>query len=181
MSVRAFGAIGAFAAVSAASTAVAQSSSLAGRWVHEGEQQELVIRSSIQQRVYAMPGDFSLGSSTPSTVISTTPTPTRVRRQMAIIVQSGGAFSWIAEKSYDESVSCRVTVHETRAGRFDLLGSEARFEITRGRSRSSRSCDNSIHEVEITPRVDTYHLARSGRRFSLSDGTVSWTFDPYAD
>ena len=181
MTVRALAAILATAAVSAGSQALAQSSDLTGQWVHEGEQQEIVIRSSIQQRTYSAPGDFALGSATPTTVVTTTPTPTQIRRQMALIVQPDGNFSWISEESYDESASCRVFVHQTKVGRLAVSASEARFTIERGNARSSRNCNDNVYDVDIIPRVDTYSLTRSGDGFTLDDGKVSWAFQAYHD
>lgn len=167
------------AGILSAFPAAAQTGDLVGNWVYEGSNQELVIRSSIQQRSYSMPGDFSLGGGFPNTVISTTPTPTMVRREMALIVQADGDFSWITQKSYDESASCRVTVSQTKAGRITASGSNVTFDIQRGSERAGRSCNNQSSESDRSNRSETYRVTRSGSTLSVSDGTVTWRFRRY--
>ena len=167
-----------------AAPASAQSSGIAGRWVHTGTQQELVIRSSIQQRAYSMPGDFSMGGSmgagSPTNmVISTTPTPTQVHREMALIVQADGTFSWITEKTYPESARCDVTVNQRKLGRVSVSGSDATFNIREGSDRSTRSCNGQSNESDRSGRSETYQVRRSGSTLRVSDGTVTWIFTPY--
>lgn len=180
-----------FAAVAVAVAAVvvpalgqAQVGPLVGGWVHEGTQQELVIRSSIQQRAYSMPGDFNLGGSAgygspTNTVISTTPTPTQVTREMALIVQADGKFSWVTEKSYAESASCRVTVRQEKTGTVSVSGDRATFNIQRGLERASRSCNDRVSQSDRSNRTETYRITRSGRNLRINDGTVTWTFTPH--
>jgi len=165
-----------FTALAFAPRAEAQAAGLVGGWVHEGTQQELVIRSSIQQRSYSMPGDFSLGSTTPSTVISTTPTPTRVRREMALIVREDGAFSWVTDKSYPESASCVVTLLQQKVGQVSMSGSRATFSISEGSEKASRSCNDRVTESDRSNRTETYTVTRSGSTLRVSDGTVTWVF-----
>ncbi|KQY80473.1 hypothetical protein [Brevundimonas sp. Root1423] len=169
----------AVAVLLAAPAAQAQSAGLTGNWVHEGTQSELVIRSSIQTRAYSMPGDFSLGGTTPNTVISTTPTPTQVRREMALIVQADGTFSWVTDKTYAEGASCNVTIRQEKTGRLSVQGSQATFSIARGLERASRSCNDRVTEVDRSGRTETYRVTRSGASLRISDGTATWTFTPY--
>lgn len=168
-----------FATLAFAPGAEAQVSGLVGNWVHEGTQQELVIRSSIQTRTYSMPGDFSFGGSTPNTYISTTPTPTQVHRQMALIIREDGRFSWVTQKSYPESASCQVDVFQDKVGDMSLSGSRATLNISRGSERASRSCNDNVAESDRSNRSETYTITRSGRNLRVSDGTVTWTFVPY--
>lgn len=180
-SVRTRAAIAAFAAsLMSAGAALAQSADLAGEWVYAGDNQELVIRSSIQQRSYAMPGDFSLGGGFPGTVISTTPTPTRVHREMALVIQPDGDFSWIVQKSYDESANCRVNVAQSKVGRLSPNGAQITFDIRRGSERASRSCNDRTSESDRSNRTETYRVTRSGSTLSVSDGTVTWRFRRHA-
>lgn len=162
----------------------AQVGPLVGGWVHEGTQQELVIRSSIQQRAYSMPGDFNLGGSVgygspTNTVIATTPTPTQVTREMALIVQADGKFSWVTQKSYPESASCRVTVLQEKVGTVTVRGDSATFNIQRGSEKASRSCNDRVSESDRSNRTETYRITRSGRSLRINDGTVTWTFTPH--
>ncbi|RZJ00014.1 MAG: hypothetical protein EON90_09240 [Brevundimonas sp.] len=163
-----------------AAAARAQSADLAGQWVYEGTNQELVIRSSIQQRSYAMPGDFSFGGATPNTVISTTPTPTRVHRRMALVIEADNDFSWITEKSYDESAQCRVNVTQRKVGRLSAAGAAVTFEIRQGSDRATRSCNDRVSESDRGDRSETYRVTRSGSTLSVNDGTVTWTFRRYS-
>ena len=172
------------ASLTLASAARAQSGDLAGQWVHEGTQQELVIRSSIQQRAYSMPGDFSLGGSMgagspTNTVISTTPTPTQVHREMALIVKEAGAFSWVTEKTWPESSRCSVTVRQEKLGEVSVQGSQATFAIREGFDRSSRSCNDRTSQSDRSGRTEIYQVRRSGSTLRISDGTTTWTFTPY--
>jgi len=172
------------ASLTIASTARAQSGDLAGQWVHEGTQQELVIRSSIQQRAYSMPGDFSLGGSMgagspTNTVISTTPTPTQVHREMALIVREDGAFSWVTLKTYPESARCEVEIRQEKVGRVAVSGSQATFNIQDGFERASRSCNDRTSQSDRSGRTETYQVRRSGSTLRISDGTTTWTFTPH--
>lgn len=162
-----------------APAAQAQNTGLTGNWVHEGTQSELVIRSSIQTRTYSMPGDFSLGSTTPNTVISTTPTPTQVRREMALIVQADGTFSWVTDRTYAEGATCDVTIRQEKTGRLSVQGSQATFSIARGLERTSRSCNDRVSQSDRSSRTETYRVTRSGSSLRISDGTATWTFTPY--
>ncbi|MFJ6024313.1 hypothetical protein ACIQC9_06930 [Brevundimonas sp. NPDC092305] len=168
-------------AILAASPCAAQSGDLTGTWAHAGTQSELVIRSSIQQRGYSMPGDFSVGGSmgpgsATNMVISTTPTPTMVRREMALIIQADGRFSWISEKSYAEGSSCRIQVRQDKLGRVSAAGSQVTFAIDRG-SESATRCNGQTSRSDRSGRSETYRLTRSGNQLRVSDGTVTWTFN----
>jgi len=163
----------------AAPAAQAQSTGLTGNWVHEGTQSELVIRSSIQTRSYSMPGDFSLGGTTPNTVISTTPTPTQVRREMALIVQADGTFSWVTDKTYAEGATCDVTIRQEKTGRLSVQGSQATFTIVNGLERATRSCNDRVSQSDRSGRTETYRVTRSGSSLRISDGSATWTFTPY--
>ena len=122
-----------------------------------------------------MPGDFSLGGSMgagspTNTVISTTPTPTQVHREMALIVKEAGAFSWVTEKTWPESSRCSVTVRQEKLGEVSVQGSQATFAIREGFDRTSQS--------DRSGRTETYQVRRSGSTLRISDGTTTWTFTP---
>ncbi|RZJ18304.1 MAG: hypothetical protein EON91_05835 [Brevundimonas sp.] len=176
-----FAVIAVLASLAVAPRADAQATGLTGGWVHTGTQQELVIRSSIQFRSYSMPGDFNMGGtfgagSPSNTVISTTPTPTRVTREMALIVREDGRFSWITEKSYPESATCDVRVRQEKLGQVTMSGSSATFNITKGSERAGRSCNDEVSESDRSNQTETYRVTRSGSTLRISDGTVTWTF-----
>lgn len=157
-------------------TAMAQSSNLAGTWVHTGTQQEMVIRSSIQQRsTYSMAGDFRPGG-VPSSVISTRSVPTQVHREMLMTISPDGAFAWISEKTYPESSSCDVTLRQERAGQMSVSGARATLDIRQGSERASRSCNSNVSESDKSGRTETYTMTRSGSTLRVNDGTVTWIF-----
>lgn len=163
-----------------ATQATAQNQDIVGGWIHTGAQSELVIRSTIQQRSYSMPGDFSLGGSmgvgSPTNmVISTTPTPTMVRREMALIIQEDGDFSWVTEKRYAEGANCETTVRQEKVGQVSSEGGSATFTINRGFDRSER-CDGRNGETDRSGQSETYRVTRSGPNLRISDGTVTWIF-----
>lgn len=174
-----------FAALSVAPGAEAQVANLVGTWTHEGTQQELVIRSSIQFRPYSLPGDFNLGGSVgagsaTNTVIATQPTPTQVSREMALIIREDGAFSWVTKKSYAEGTSCQVELLQQNLGRVSVTGSEATFRTSEGSERASRSCNDRVTESDRAGRSETYRITRSGATLRVSDGTTTWVFRRHA-
>jgi len=163
-------------ALAVSSPAAAQTSSLAGNWEHEGTQQELVIRSVLEQRsTYSMAGDFRPGG-VPSTVISTRSVPTQVRREMLLVIEEDGSFAWISEKTYAESSSCDVTLRQEKGGRMTLNGSSATLNIRLGTERASRTCNSNSNEVDRSNRTETYQITRSGSTLRVNDGTVTWVF-----
>lgn len=158
----------------AAPSVQAQSADLTGTWVHTGTQQELVIRSVMEQRAtYSMPGDFRPGG---STVISTRPVPTQVRRNMTLTIRPDGGFDWMSDKTYPESSSCSVTLRQQRAGRLTVSGTRGAFDIRQGSERASRSCNSNVTEVDRSNRTETYTISRSGSTLRVNDGTVTWVF-----
>ncbi|MFJ6024968.1 hypothetical protein ACIQC9_10285 [Brevundimonas sp. NPDC092305] len=158
----------------AAPSVHAQTAELAGTWRHTGTQQELVIRSVMEQRTtYSMSGDFRPGG---STVISTRPVPTQVRRDMTLTIRPDGGFDWMSDKTYPESSSCNVTLRQQRAGILTVSGTRGAFDIRQGSERASRSCNSNVSQSDRSGRTENYTISRSGSTLRLNDGTVTWVF-----
>lgn len=157
------------------------SDSIAGRWVHQGTQQELVLQPVIKLQPYVVPGygtsmggSVGYGSAT-STNIVTEARPARVERQMTLTIGADGDFEWRAVRRQPEGESCIRTVSEYKRGSVRADGARLIFRVGGGSEQIASSC-GARSENEIAPREETYQIDRSNGRLRLTSGGASWMF-----
>jgi hypothetical protein len=155
-------------------------SALAGNWSQSSAVKELVLTSKIKLQPSIatgygtnLGGTFGAGSAT-NTVIVTESASLPVRRQMTLIVQRDGGFTWKIDKSYTEG-SCAKTVAQEKRGQLRVAGGKLTFSIQGGRESWS-SCGKS-GTAAISPGSETYDYALAGGSLKVTgSGGVNWLF-----
>jgi len=153
---------------------------LAGSWSQSSAARELVLTSKIKLQPSIatgygtnLGGTFGAGSAT-NTVIVTESASLPVRRQMTLVVQPNGSFTWKIDKSYTEG-SCAKTVSQEKRGQLRAAGGKLTFSIQGGRESWS-SCGKS-GSTAISPGSETYDYTLAGGSLKVTgSGGVNWVF-----